>query len=46
MIILNFFKKYVIVCTNFAFVNPNLANEKEIETLKEQIFMEKYNEIL
>lgn len=30
-----FFKKYVIVCTNFAFVNPRYnTNEKEIETVK------------
>ena len=35
MIILNFFKKYVIVCTNFAFVNPRYnTSEKEIETVK------------
>ena len=35
MIILNFFQKYVIVCTNFAFVNPRYnTNEKEIETVK------------
>tara|TARA_Y100000389_G_scaffold200862_1_gene242237 strand:+ start:198 stop:1223 length:1026 start_codon:yes stop_codon:yes gene_type:complete len=30
-----FFKNYVIVCTNFAFVNPRYnTNEKEIETIK------------
>ena len=30
-----FFKKYVIVCTNFAFVSPRYnTNKKEIETVK------------